>query len=280
MGTDPTPGRWRPSPLLVASAAMHVVGVAAVASTPSWWPTVLAALVADHAVVVASGLLPRCSWLGPNMRRLPPEAAARGEVGLTFDDGPDPDVTPAVLDLLDRHGVTASFFVIGSLVERHPELAAETAARGHTLENHTFSHPHHFFFFPPAALGREIDHAQAVITAVAGRPPHYLRAPAGIRGPQLEPMLVHRGLRLASWTRRAFDTVAHDPRKVTARLLAEIAGGDVLLLHDGNLRHDPGGRTVLLPALAAVLEGLAARGLRPVALPRPDQPDVAAVSAV
>lgn len=266
---EPRPPRWRPSVFLTLSAASHVAAGAAVAAVPAWWPPLLALAVADHAAIVAAGLLPRCSWLGPNLRRLPPEAAACGEVALTFDDGPNPTVTPAVLELLARHGARASFFAVGREVETHPELTAEVAGRGHRVENHTFSHPPGFFFLPPAALARQVERTQRAVASATGRVPVYLRAPAGIRGPLLEPVLFHRGLRLASWSRRAYDTVATDPQRVADRLLAKVEAGDILLLHDASHRHDPDGRRVLLPALEKVLTGLTARGLQPVPLPDP-----------
>ncbi len=271
--TGAAPSRWRPSPFLLGSAALHVAAGAAVAAMPSWWLPLLALAVADHAAIVAAGLLPRCSWLGPNLRRLPSDAVARGEVALTFDDGPDPELTPAVLALLEEHGARASFFAIGKRVERHFDVAAEIASRGHRVENHTFSHPHTFFFLPPAAIGRQLDRAQQAVASATGRAPRYLRAPAGIRGPLLEPVLAQRGLHLVSWTRRAFDTVATDPRRIAARLLADVAAGDILLLHDARHRLDPHGCRVLLPALAEVLSGLADRGL--TAVPLPDPPTAA-----
>src|SRR5690349_9190021 len=92
-------------PLLVrASLALHVALALALAAAPQAWPWLLAIFVADHALLTFSGLWPRCGWLGENWTALPPACAARGEIALTIDDGPDPDVTPAVLDLLDRHG--------------------------------------------------------------------------------------------------------------------------------------------------------------------------------
>nr|XP_061800910.1 chitooligosaccharide deacetylase-like [Nerophis lumbriciformis] len=186
---------------------------------------------------------------------------------MTFDDGPDPDVTPAVLELLEEHGARASFFLIGERAERYPELVAEIVRRGHQVENHTQHHHYHFAFLGLRRLGTEIDRSQDVLGRLAGRSPKYFRAPAGIRSPLLEPQLARRGLRLASWTRRAFDTVERNPQKVVRRLLRGLRDGDVLLLHDGSAARDSEGRAVVLGALPTVLEELAARGLRAVPLP-------------
>ncbi|MCB1054627.1 MAG: polysaccharide deacetylase family protein, partial [Acidobacteria bacterium] len=223
--------------------------------------------VVGHAAMATAGMLPRCDWLGPNLRRLP--AAGPPAVALTFDDGPDPEVTPAVLDLLADHGARATFFVIGRRAAQHLDLAAEIVRRGHRLENHTQHHGKGFAWLGPRRLGREIDEAQAVIADVAGRAPRYLRAPAGIRSPFLEPVLARRGLMLASWTRRGFDTVDGDPERVRRRLLSDLAAGDVLLLHDGNAATSPGGRPVVLEVLPALLEALRNRSLDTAFLPEP-----------
>jgi len=260
---------WLPSPFLRLSAALHLGALTAVVAAPRLWPAALGLLAADHLVATAAGLTPRSALLGPNLRRLPPAAAARGEVALTFDDGPDPEVTPAVLERLAGRGARASFFAIGRRAAAHPELAAEIARRGHRLENHTWSHPKHFALLGPRAALAEIDRAQAALADLAGAPPAWFRAPAGFRGPWLAPPLTRRGLTLASWTRRGFDTVAADPARVEARLTRGLAAGDVLMLHDGGAARGAGGRPVVLDALERVLDALERAGLTAVALPAP-----------
>jgi peptidoglycan/xylan/chitin deacetylase (PgdA/CDA1 family) len=260
---------WLPSPFLRLSAGLHVGALAAVAAAPRLWPGALALLAADHLVAGAAGLVPRSRLLGPNLRRLPAAAAARGEVGLTFDDGPDPEATPAVLELLARRGARASFFAVGRRAAAHPDLAAEIVRRGHRLENHTWSHPKRFALLGPRAALAEIDRAQEALAGIAGAPPAYFRAPAGLRSPWLAPPLARRGLTLASWTRRGYDTVTADPARVAARLTRGLAAGDVLVLHDGGSAQGSGGRPVVLDALERVLDALAAAGLSAVALPAP-----------
>ena len=92
---------WSPSPALKASAVLHAGAAIGTVAAPSLWPWAVGALVANHAAITVAGLLPRSTLLGPNMTRLPAAAQARREVALTIDDGPDPDVTPRVLDFLD-----------------------------------------------------------------------------------------------------------------------------------------------------------------------------------
>ncbi len=256
-----------PSPFLKISAGGHVAALACLAAYPDAWGAVLAAIVANHAAIAAAGVVPRSTLLGPNLRRLPDDLAARGKVALTFDDGPDPDGTPRVLDALESAGARATFFLVGRRVERRPDLAAEIARRGHAIGNHTATHPNRFAFLGAAGIAREIDDADAAIRRAADTSPRWFRAPAGIRNPILEAVLSARSLRLASWTRRAFDTVERSPEVVARRLLRGIAPGDVLLLHD------VAGGPAVTGALDRVLDGIAAAGLESVPLPDPRDGD-------
>ena len=103
------PRLWRPSPAMRLSAGLHGAALGLLALHPAWWPWLGGAVVADHALLSAAGMWPRSQALGPSAHRLPHPGAA---VALTFDDGPDPAVTPAVLDLLAAGGARASFFCI------------------------------------------------------------------------------------------------------------------------------------------------------------------------
>jgi len=250
---------WRPTPLLLGSLGLHAAAAACLVSAPAAWPAVLGTLVADHAALVAAGLLPRAALLGPNLRRLPPSAGGNA-VGLTFDDGPDPAVTPRVLDLLDGARAHATFFVVGVRAAAQRPLLREIVRRGHRLGNHPWSHPAGFFFLGPRRLRAQIARTQDLLSEVAGEAPSWFRAPAGIRSPLLEPLLARAGLRLASWTRRAFDTVERNPETVARRVIRDLKPRDVLLLHDG-------GNPTVLEALPRVLAALHAAGLRGVPLP-------------
>src|SRR5471030_1587543 len=124
-------GGWRPSPFLAASAGLHGVALATLCASPRSWSLVLTAILGNHVAIGTAGMFPRCGWLGPNITRLP-AARSHGElVGLTFDDGPDPAVTPAVLDLLDAAHAKATFFCIGRRAAAYPDLVAAIRARGH-----------------------------------------------------------------------------------------------------------------------------------------------------
>lgn len=254
---------WRPTPLMAASIGVHSAAAVALALAPlapGYWPWIAGGLFANHVVLASASLTPRSRLLGTNLSRLPEAAARRGEVALTFDDGPDPAVTPRVLDLLDERGARATFFCIGRRARARPEIVAEIVRRGHTVENHTWSHRNGFACFPPGPMRREITRAQEVLAETAGRLPRYFRAPAGMRNPLLDPLLHAQGLTLVSWTRRGFDTVERDPERVTRRLLRDLAPGDVLLLHDGSAARDRRGVPVALEVLPRLLDTLAERG--------------------
>jgi len=259
--------RTRPSGFLLGSAAAHVAAAVTLAAAPGWWPWLVAGLVADHALIAAAGLVPTCRLLGPNLRRLRSDAADRGDVALTFDDGPDPEVTPRVLELLEAAGARATFFPVASRAVEHPDLVRAVAAAGHRLGNHTWSHPAGFWFLPPAGVALEIDRAQEALAALGGVAPRWFRAPAGIRSPWLQPQLARRGMGLVSWSKRGYDTVSRNPERVAVRLLDGLEAGDVLLLHDVSRSRTRAGRPVVLEVLPRVLDALGSRGLRSVPLP-------------
>jgi peptidoglycan/xylan/chitin deacetylase (PgdA/CDA1 family) len=260
-------GRWRPAPAIELTLMLHAASAVVLVLRPALWPWLLGAVAANHLLLSAAVLWPRGQALGPNLARLPAPAAGRNEVCLTFDDGPDPDVTPRVLDLLDRYQAKASFFCVGEAAAACPHLVKEIARRGHSVENHSHRHPRAFAFYGPWRLKREVEAAQAAIAGITGRAPEFFRAPAGFRSPLLDPVLARSGLRYVSWTRRGFETVDGDVERVAARLARGLAAGDVLLLHDRAYRRTPGGEPVALAVLAALLERLAAAGLKSVSLP-------------
>nr|WKF60534.1 Peptidoglycan-N-acetylglucosamine deacetylase [Paraburkholderia busanensis] len=263
------PTRWPRTgypAMLTATAVWHVVVLAGWLAKPAAWPWWLAAIFANHAVFTIAGLLPRTSLLGPNWTRLPDSARNADAIALTIDDGPDPRVTPFVLDLLDTLGIRATFFCIGSKAQRYPDLAREIVARGHALENHSQVHVHTFSVSFPGTLAREIGAAQRTLETLSGERPLFFRAPAGLRNIFLEPVLRKLDLRLAAWTRRGYDTRERDPDAVTRRLLDGLAARDILLLHDGNAALTRDGLPLILAVLPRVAEAARAQQLRFVTL--------------
>jgi peptidoglycan/xylan/chitin deacetylase (PgdA/CDA1 family) len=249
------------SPLLQASVAAHGVGAAALLLVPHSGLPVLTALAANHVVIGTAGMFPRCGWLGPNLTRLPDSAEGSRTIALTFDDGPDPKVTPRVLDLLAQTGQKATFFCIGERARAHPDLIATIVARGHGVENHTYSHPNGFALRGPRRMADEVARAQDAIDRSGGGRPRFFRAPAGIQNPWLSSVLADANLSLVSWTRRGFDTVSRNGPRIAERLIGNgIQERDVLLLHDR--------LPIVLEALPRVLDEIQRRGLKSVPLHR------------
>lgn len=248
------------------SFAVHAGAALGVLLASGDWPWALGALAANQALLTAAGLLPRSTLLGANLIRLPAAASARREIALTIDDGPDPEVTPRVLDLLDAAGARASFFCIGHRARRFPALCRQIVARGHRVENHGDSHSLIFATFGMRRLRADIAAAQATLADITGQAPCFFRPTAGLRSPLLDPVLARLDLRLAAWTRRAFDTREGDPQRVYQRLTRGLGPGDILLLHDGNAARSPAGEAVLLTVLPQLLQTITRNRLEPVTL--------------
>jgi peptidoglycan/xylan/chitin deacetylase (PgdA/CDA1 family) len=155
---------------------------------------------------------------------------------LTFDDGPDPEVTPRLLDLFDELGVRATFFVIGEKAVRHPPIVRRMLNAGHAVGDHSWDHTYGAFFQPRPRLEAWIRRSQQQLHDLTGRASCGFRSPAGVTTPPLVQTLKMLGLPLVLWNRRYFDTrFAFTPAR--ARCSAgRLRAGDVVLLHDGNSR--------------------------------------------
>lgn len=257
---------WRPPFLVYATIALHVLALIALLAYPQQWLWPLAAVLGNHGVLVATGLWPRSHWLGKNWTQLPAAAAQRNEIALTIDDGPDPDVTPQVLQILDQYNVKTTFFCIGAKAQRYPDLCREIVQRGHAIENHTQHHRHYFSMLGPKHLMHEIQAAQITIEGVTGQAPRFFRAPAGLRNMFLDYALNRLDLQLASWSVRGFDTRIANADKVKTRLLKGLRAGAIVLLHDGNAARTASGIPVIIEVLPAILEAARESGLHFVTL--------------
>ena len=258
--------RWRPTPLAAATMLLHACAPAALVALPETWPFAIGAIVGNHVLLGAVGLQPRSSLLGPNLTRLPAAAAGRGQVALTIDDGPDPLVTPQVLAILERHGAKASFFCVGDHALRYPELCRDIVRAGHAVENHSQSHSTFFAAFGPRRIAVDVDRGQQTLRSLTGETPQFFRPTAGLRNIFLDPVLARRGLRLASWTRRGFDTREGRADVVLSRLVRNLRGGDILTLHDGNAARTAAGVPVIVEVLPRLLGEIRAAGLHAVTL--------------
>ncbi len=186
-----------------------------------------------------------------------PTDAARN-LYLTFDDGPHPDHTPALLDLLAEHGAKASFFLVGREVERHDALARRIASEGHTLGNHSYSHPRFEALTLDEQLG-EIERTQRLLTGIDGRSRHAFRPPRGVLTGAMLASLVRRRHRIDYWS---YDSLDYSRRPVP-ELLETIQrhpprGGDIILMHDDS-EHSLTLLRALIPAWIA--QGFSLRAL-------------------
>jgi peptidoglycan/xylan/chitin deacetylase (PgdA/CDA1 family) len=257
---------WKPTLAIRLSILVLAACILVTLWQPALWPWTAGIVFANHSLLTIAGLIPRSTLLGPNIARLPADAAQRGEVAITIDDGPDPEVTPQVLDILDRYQAKATFFCIGRLAAQHPELCHEIVRRGHNIENHSLSHNWYFSLLDPWNIHREVREAQTILREVGGRAPRFFRATAGLRNPELEPVLAHCGLRLCSWSKRGFDTQVGDADAVFNSLARDLKGGDILLLHDGSAARTAAGTPVILDVLPRLLDNLAQTSLHSVTL--------------
>lgn len=187
------------------------------------------------------------------------------KVALTFDDGPDPDVTPALLDELKRYGARATFFVIGENLASHPELGRRIVAEGHAIANHTWQHSYLQNFRFLRWQRSELERGERSIEAVTGHPSHRLyRAPMGMKTGDQARAVGELGLKVVAWSVHSRDTIDPNAESMARRVLKHIQGGDVVLMHDGD--RVPGRRKSCVPAVRLILEGLRAKGLESVAL--------------
>src|SRR4051794_1083262 len=203
-----------------------------------------------------------CAPLGIS-RTLPPGSR---NVALTFDDGPHPQGTPAVLEILARHAARATFFLVGEQVERHPAVAAEIAAAGHAIALHGFRH-RNLLRVAPRALADDLDRAHALIAEATGEAPAVYRPPYGIFSLAALAIARRRAWLPLLWSRWGLDwrrSIA--PERIAAEVTGEAGPGDVLLLHDADHYSAPDSWRRTAAALPAILDELDRRGLRTVPL--------------
>ena len=181
-------------------------------------------------------------------------------VALTFDDGPDPEFTPRVLEILAREKVTATFFVVGERARVNPGLLREIDRQGHLIGNHSFSHAWNINFGLHARLTREINRCNEAIEAAIGKRPQFYRAPHGFKNPALGDVLAKLAMTCVGWQVRGFDAVRSDANAIARRVVLKARAGGILLLHDGSGLQGTHDRNATLEALPMIIDGLRARG--------------------
>lgn len=226
----------------------------------TWIP--IAAVVAYVLLVGAGvaflrlGMFVDVVWRGPR--------EARG-VALTFDDGPSPEHTPQILDLLDGARVKATFFVLGKKALAHPDLVREIAARGHAVGVHGYTHDRLLSLRSPKRVADDIEQAIVAVEEITGRRPTLYRPPVGLTSPRVARALDWFDVTVVGWSVRALDGVAGArPDRVATRVARRLKDGAIVLLHDAAERDDHAPASVA--ALPRILEAMRLRDLDGVRL--------------
>ncbi len=212
-----------------------------------------------HMAWLYAQLNPTVQWLGPVVTGFRTDEK---EIWLTIDDGPDPQETERVLELLDRYQARATFFVIAKKASENPALIEQIIQKGHQVANHTVSHPEsRFWCLSKRRLEAEINDASAIIAGITGQRPLLFRAPVGHKPRALHAVLAEAELPLIAWTARGFDGVLTDSGGIVERIRKNIKPGAIVLLHEG--------RATLPDTLVDLLQGFSSQGYRCV-LPAAD----------
>jgi len=179
-------------------------------------------------------------------------------VALTFDDGPDPAGTPAILDILAKYEAKATFFLKGKEVERNPELVKRIFREGHLCGNHSYSHGNFWAFLPPRKMAAEIEMTNRLIGSLTGTTPAFFRPPYGVINPMVHWALKRMPMKVVLWNRRSYDTIRRDPDRIMQKILPRLSAGDILVFHDTS----PATRELL----GSLLEEIRRKKLRPLRL--------------
>src|SRR3569833_2998344 len=220
---------------------------------------ILEALGAGVAVVggAAHGAFHRNCWLfGAPLTKVP---GAGKRVALTFDDGPNPDATPRILDALKERGVKATFFILGRHADQWPDLARRVADEGHAIGNHGWSH-RKLHFKSPAYVRDDLTRGTKSIEAACGVHPKLFRAPHGFRSPWVNAIAGSLGQRAVGWTLGVWDSDRPGVEAIVDRTVNGAKPGSILLLHDGDGYDPRGDRVQTARAVPEIVDRLHAQG--------------------
>jgi peptidoglycan/xylan/chitin deacetylase (PgdA/CDA1 family) len=193
----------------------------------------LALATAAVAAAVAAGyqsMAPTGQWYGKTFTGLPPISR---HLSLTYDDGPNDPHTLRLLEVLDKHSVHVTFFLIGRYVHQRPDLVREIVDAGHTVGNHTFTHPL-LTLKSEAEIKHELTQCQAALQDAIGKPATLFRPPFGGRRPAVLRIARELGLQPIMWNVTGYDWNAPSAAVIEHKVTTQIRGGNVILLHDGS----------------------------------------------
>lgn len=153
-------------------------------------------------------------------------------IALTFDDGPDPETTPIILNLLREQNIKASFFVIGKKAEKYPEIITNIEKDGHIIGNHSYAHDPLMGFFNLNKLTSDIEKCSKIVKQLTGKTPLFFRPPFGVTNPKYAAALKKSGLMSIGWSGRSFDTISKNKNNLLIRVKKYLDPGTILLFHD------------------------------------------------
>lgn len=222
---------------------LALIGIIALCAALVW------AAVYYLTYAVRSQILGATVWRG---------SGSGNSVALTFDDGPSRD-TLEILDFLKSENITATFFLIGREVEKHPEIAQRIVAEGHEIGNHSYSHPI-YLFCSPRRTRRELRKTQEIIKTVVGFAPKLARPPCGVRTRAYFSAAKDLGLQTVQWSDAGFDWQKISAADIAEKVLKNARSDSIILLHDGDsaLKND---RRETVKSLPLIIEGLRAKNL-------------------
>jgi len=200
------------------------------------------------------------TWFGGGVVHGP---RASDEVAITFDDGPDVSATPAIMKILDAAKVKGSFFVVGKTLDASPQMVRALVADGQLVGNHSYHHDEWRWLDPRYP---ELERTQKAFARELGTCPVWFRPPHGQRTPLMARVVKDHGMRMAMWDVSVSDRGKNDPRAIADKVLASVKGGSIIDLHAGLDGTSAAHRAAVVGALPLILDGLRARGLRPVRL--------------
>jgi peptidoglycan-N-acetylglucosamine deacetylase len=231
------------------------------------------------AAAVAAGyqsMAPTGQWYGKTFTGLP---SGSRHVALTYDDGPNDPHTLRLLDILAKHSVHATFFLIGRFVQQRPEIVREIAHAGHTIGNHTFTHPL-LTFKSETEIKRELSECRAVLQDAIGDHPNLFRPPFGGRRPAVLRIARELGLQPVMWNLTGYDWSAPPAAAIEREVAKHIRGGDVILLHDGGHKQMGADRSQTVIATDHTLTRYNSEGFEFVTIPQMMAKSVAGPSTI
>ncbi len=256
----------RDATMAVGAAGVAVAGTAAFTLAPpsrrlrDAGMLGLAALGAAAAAAYIGATTPTATWFGKLVYRGPTD---RGEVAITFDDGPNPPYTLRIRDILDQRGVKATFFTVGKALDKRPDVSRSLLADGMLIASHSYHHDAVSWMNPRYP---ELSSTDDAFMRNLGVLPTFYRPPHGTHTPFMAHALATKGMKMVTWDVSAADWATTDGALVARRVLEKVRAGSIILLHDGIDGNIGADRSVVLEALPLILDGLQARGLKPVTL--------------